>query len=115
FFKTKSAGSILQAFYDSIPLAMFILLPIFALILKLFYFRKGRFVHHLVFTFYFFAFIFSVFSLLVIANLIWKDFPPWIMTLTVFSVFFYLFFGIKRFYAQRWLRSFIKSSAISFL
>lgn len=115
FFKTKSAGSILQAFYDSIPLAMFILLPIFALILKLFYFKKGRFVHHLIFTFYFFAFLFCVFALLVIANLIWKDFPGWIMTLAMFSIFFYLLSAIKRFYTERWLRTFIKSSAISFL
>lgn len=114
FFKTKSGGSILQAFLDSIPLAMFILLPIFALILKLFYFNKGRFVHHLVFTFYFFAFLFSVFSLLVIANLIWKDFPGWIMTLTMFSTFFYLFFGVKRLYGQGYILSFFKSSAISF-
>ncbi|HUH27898.1 DUF3667 domain-containing protein [Gelidibacter sp.] len=115
FFKTKSAGSILQTFYDSIPLAMFILLPIFALILKLFYFRKGRFVHHLVFTFYFFAFLFCVFSWLVLANLIWKDFPGWIMTFAMFSIFFYLLFAIRRFYTERWLRSIIKSSAISFL
>lgn len=115
FFKTKSGGSILQAFLDSIPLAMFILLPIFAFILKIFYFRKGRFVHHLVFSFYFFAFLFSVFSLLVIANLIWKNFPGWIMTLTMFSTFFYLFLGVKRLYGEGYIKSFIKSSAISFL
>lgn len=115
FFKTKSGGSILQAFLDSIPLAMFILLPIFAFILKLFYFRKGRFVHHLVFSFYFFAFLFSVFTLLVIANLVWNDFPGWIMTLTMFSIFFYLFFGVKRFYGQGYILSYIKSGAISFL
>ena len=115
FFKNRSAGSILQTFVDSIPLAMFILLPIFALILKLFYFRKGRFAYHLVFSFYFFSFLFAVFSLLVIANLIWKNFPGWIMTLVMFSTFFYLFLGVKRFYGQGYLRSFIKSSAVSFL
>lgn len=115
FFKNKSAGSILQTFVDSIPLAMFILLPIFALILKLFYFRKGRFAYHLVFSFYFFSFLFAVFSLLVIANLIWEKFPGWIMTLVMFSTFFYLFFGVKRFYKQGYLRSFIKSSAVSFM
>lgn len=115
FFKTKSAGSILQTFVDSIPLAMFILLPIFALILKLFYYRKGKFAYHLVFSFYFFSFLFTVFTLLVIANLIWKDFPGWIMTLVMFSTFFYLFIGVKLFYGQGSLRSFIKSSAVSFV
>ena len=115
FFKTKSAGSILQTFFDSIPLAMFILLPIFALILKLFYFRKGKFAYHLVFTFYFFAFLFALFSLLVIGSLIWKNFPGWIMTLVMFSAFFYLFFGVKRFYGQGYLLSFIKSGAVTFV
>lgn len=115
FLRNKSGGSILQAFLDSIPLATFMLLPIFALLLKLFYYRNGRFVHHLVFTFYFFAFLFSIFSLLVIGNLIWKDFPGWIMNLSLLSAFFYLLFGIKRLYGQGYVRSFIKSSAISVL
>lgn len=115
FFKNKSGGSILQAFYDSVPLAMFILLPIFALILKVFYFRKGRFAHHLVFSFYFFAFLFAVFSLLVIADLIWENFPSWIMVIVMFSTFFYLFFGLKRFYGQGYIVSFIKSNVVAFL
>lgn len=115
FLKNKSIGSILQTFYDTIPLAMFILLPIFALILKLFYFRKGRFAYHLVFSFYFFTFLFAVFSLLVIANLIWKNFPSWIMSLVMISTFIYLFLGVKRFYGQGYLRSFIKSSAVTFV
>lgn len=114
-FKNKSVGSILQAFYDSVPLAMFILLPIFALILKLFYFRKGRFAYHLVFSFYFFAFIFTMFSLLVIIELIWKSLPGWIITLVMFSIFFYLFLGLKYFYGQGYLKSFIKSSAVVFV
>jgi len=115
FFKNKSGGTILEAFYDSIPLAMFILLPIFALILKVFYFRKGRFAHHLVFSFYFFAFLFMVFSLLVIANLIWDNFPGWIVVMVMLSTFFYLWFGVKRFYEQGYFISFIKSNVVSFV
>lgn len=115
FIKSKSVGSILQAFYDSIPLAMFILLPIFALIVKLFYFRNGRFAYHLVFTFYFFGFLFAVFSLLVIANLIWKNFPDWIMTLVMVYAFIYLFLGVKHFYEQGFLKSFVKSSTVTFV
>ncbi len=115
FLKSKSGGSILQAFYDSIPIAMFVLLPIFALILKLFYNKKGRFAHHLVFSFYFFAFLFMVFGFLVFANLVWEDFPGWIITLIILSTFFYLFLGLKRFYEQGAFLSFIKSSMITFL
>jgi hypothetical protein len=114
FYKERGLGSILQTFYDSIPLAMFFLLPIFALILKIFYFRRGRFSHHLVFSFYFFSFLFTVFSILTLVNLIWENFPGWITTLTMFSTFFYLFFAVKCFYGQGWFVSFFKSNVVSF-
>lgn len=115
FMKTKSGGTVLQAFYDSIPIAMFILLPIFALILKLFYNSKGRFSHHLVFSFYFFAFLFTVFSILVFVSLIWENFSWWIISMVMLSTFFYLFLGLKRFYEQGYFLSFVKSSMISFV
>jgi hypothetical protein len=114
FYKQRNGGSILQAFYDSIPLAMFILLPIFALLLKLFYYKKGRFSHHLVFTFYFFSFLFMVFSILILADLIWTM-PGFLIGLVMFSTFFYLLFAIKNFYNQGYFLSFIKSGMISFL
>ena len=115
FLKNKSGGSVLQTFYDSVPIAMFILLPIFAFILKIFYFKKGPFAYHLVFSFYFFSFLFMVFSMLVLASLLWVDFPGWIIAIVMFSTFFYLFFGVKRFYQQGYFLSFIKSNVISFL
>ncbi len=115
FMKNKSGGSVLQAFYDSVPIAMFILLPIFAFILKLFYGKKGSFAHHLVFSFYFFAFLFTVFSVLVFASLIWEEFPWWIIIMVMLSTFFYLFFGVRRFYEQGYFLSFIKSNLISFV
>ena len=37
FYKERGAGSILQAMYDTIPIALFFLLPIFAFILKILY------------------------------------------------------------------------------
>lgn len=115
FYKTKSGGSVLQAFYDSIPIALFILLPIFGLILKLFYFNKGRFAHHLVFTFYFFSFLFTVGSFLLLSTLICENFPAWVITLIMFSTFFYLFLAVKRFYQQGYFLSFLKSSVVAFM
>lgn len=114
FYKQPSGGSILQAFYDSIPIAMFILLPIFALLLKLFYYKKGRFSHHLVFTFYFFSFLFMVFSILILANLIFSISGFWIGMITV-STFFYLLLAVKRFYEEGYFSSFLKSSPVVFL
>ncbi len=114
FYKQRNGGSILQAFYDSIPIAMFILLPIFALLLKLFYYKKGSFSYHLVFTFYFFSFLFMVFSFLILADLI-SALPGYLIGLAMFSTFFYLLLAVKHFYKQGYFLSFIKSGIISFL
>ncbi len=114
FYKQRNGGTILQAFYDSIPIAMFILLPIFAFLLKLFYFRKGSFSHHLVFTFYFFSFLFMVFSILIFINQFWKI-PGFLMGLILFSTFVYLWLAVKNFYKQGYFLSFFKSGVISFL
>ena len=114
FYKDRGLGNIIQTFYDSIPLAMFFLLPIFAFILKIFYFRRGRFSHHLVFSFYFFSFLFTVLSILVLTKLLWNQFPGWISTLVILSTFFYLFIAVKRFYGQGWILSYFKTSFVAF-
>jgi hypothetical protein len=113
FYKKRDGGSLLKAFYDSIPLAMFILLPIFALLLKMFYWKRGRFAHHLVFSFYFFSFLFMLFSIIIGINFI-LDIPNWIDWLIIWSSFFYLYVAIKRFYQQGWFVSFVKCSIVSF-
>ncbi|OYX23924.1 MAG: hypothetical protein B7Z06_09570 [Flavobacteriales bacterium 32-35-8] len=115
-YKQRNGGSLLQGFYDSIPIAMFVLLPIFAFILKLLYYKKGSFSHHLVFSFYFFAFLFMVFSFLVFIDLVF-EIPFWIELLVMLSTFFYLFLAVKRFYGEGYFFSFIKSNvaAMTFL
>lgn len=113
-YKQRNGGSILQMFYDSIPIAMFFLLPIFALLLKLFYYRKGPFSHHLVFTFYFFSFLFMVFSILILVDLIWK-LPGLVIGLVMFSTFLYLILAVKQFYNQGYFLSLLKSGMISFM
>ncbi len=113
-FYKKRGGGILGVFYDTVPIAMFILLPIFALLLKLFFFKRGRYSHHLVFSFYFFSFLFMVFSLVLLVNYI-VDIPVWIDTLVVFSTFIYLFLALKHFYGHGYIYSFIKSNLIVFI
>tara|TARA_R110002074_G_scaffold51461_2_gene130159 strand:+ start:28 stop:1128 length:1101 start_codon:yes stop_codon:yes gene_type:complete len=114
FYKSRKGGSILQTFYDTIPIAMFFLLPIFAFILKILYRKHGLYAHHLVFSFYYFSFLFTVFSLILAVNFIW-DIPDWIDWLTALSTFFYLYLALKRFYQQGWFKTFFKTSITSFL
>ncbi|MCK8480701.1 DUF3667 domain-containing protein [Psychroserpens algicola] len=113
FYKARDGGNILQAFYDTIPIALFFLLPIFALILKVLYYKRGRYAHHLVFSFYYFSFLFTVFSIIFGINMIW-DIPDGLDWLIAFSTFIYLLIALKRFYGQGWFFSFFKGSVATF-
>ena len=113
FYKSRDGGNILKAFYDTIPIALFFLLPIFALILKILYYKKGKYAHHLVFSFYFFSFLFTTFSFIVGLNLIW-DIPDYIDWLIAFSTFVYLMIALRKFYGQGWFLSWLKGSIDTF-
>lgn len=115
FAEGRGAGVIIQAFFDSIPISMFFLLPLFALILKIFYFNKGKYAHHLVFSFYFFSFLFTVFSILFAVNRFIYDIPDWIDWLIFLSTYIYFFLALKRFYVQHWFLTWIKSGVITFI
>ncbi|MDG1729244.1 MAG: DUF3667 domain-containing protein [Algibacter sp.] len=114
FYKSRKGGSILQTFYDTIPIAMFFLLPIFALILKILYRKQGLYAHHLVFSFYFFSFLFTVFSIILAVNFI-VDIPDWIDWLVALSTFIYLYLALRRFYHQGIFKTFFKTSMTTFL
>ncbi|WP_298902025.1 DUF3667 domain-containing protein [uncultured Psychroserpens sp.] len=113
-YKEKGVGTILLTLYNSLPIALFFLLPIFALILKVLYYKKGPYSHHLVFSLYFFSFLFTAFCILYLINLI-VDIPDWIDWLLFLSTFFYLMFAVKRFYGQGWFLSWFKSGVATFM
>lgn len=111
-YKQKASG-LLQYFFDMIPIAFFLMLPVFALFFKLFYWRKGTYAHHLVFSFYYFSFLFLVFNFELTFNYFFT-LPNWMEILLVFSTFFYLVIGIMKFYEQRLFTSLFKSGLILF-
>jgi hypothetical protein len=114
FHKNKGVGAV-QALFDTIPISLFILLPIFAMILKVFFWRRGTFAHHLVFSFYYFSFLFVTMSIVLGVNNFIIDIPDWIDWLIVLSTFFYLVFAMRTFYKQGFIICFIKASISSFI
>ena len=110
-----SLANILHSFYDTIPIALFFLLPIFAFILKLLCYNKGPFVYHLVFAFYYFSYLFSTFIVLLLISFIWPSFPSYLQWLVILSTFIYLCIAVKKFYNHSWFLSFIKSSLATFI
>jgi hypothetical protein len=113
--KGSGAGNMLRRAFDAVPITMFILLPLFALILKLFYFRRGRYSYHLVFTFYFFSFLFTLFAILMAINRFIIPIAGWVISLIVLSTFLYFYLALLKFYERHWLTTLIKSGTITFI
>lgn len=113
-FHKNRGGGILQALFDSVPISLFILLPVFAILLKIFYWRRGRFAHHLVFSFYYFSFLFTVLCIIIGINYI-VEIPDWLDFLVLLSTFLYLVFAVRNYYEQGFFISLIKSSMLTFI
>jgi len=115
FLKTRNGGTILSTFYGYIPVAMLFILPVFAFVLKLFFYKNRPYVNHLVFSFYFFSFLYVTFSSMMLVNFIWSGFPYWLITILVCSTFIYFCIAIKQFYKNSTRKSIFKSVLIFFV
>jgi hypothetical protein len=93
---------------EETPKVMFVLLPVFALLLKLLYFRRARYyIEHFVFALHFHAFAYVIFGIALIIGSGWVFLIPGII-LPV-----YLLLAMRRAYAQGWIRTIIKWFVLS--
>ncbi len=112
--KNDKTGGIVDKFISGLSIAIFLFLPIFALIFKLIYIRrKYTYMEHMVFVFY----TQSVFFLLLLLFLIVNNFTNSESSLTaifllLFSVYIYL--AMKKFYKQGWFKTFVKFMMVNF-
>jgi len=95
--------TLVSAVVNLLPKAMFLLLPLFALLLKLVYVRSGRpYVEHLIFSLHFHSFVFILLTIALVST--W--FPAWLAALALHYVYLYL--GMKRVYGQGWRKTWVK-------
>lgn len=99
-----------------IPQILFLLLPLYALLLAAFYWRKRRefyFVDHMVFSLTIHTFFFAT----LIAAAIAAQFisGKWVALFVVAAVGLYVLFSLKKFYGQNWLWTGLKFAGISFI
>lgn len=96
---------------SAVPRVFFLLLPIFAGLLALFYWRQGFYIDHLVFSLYYHAFVFVVFSLMFLVSRT----SPWLPGFARAAVGFvllgwlvaYLPIALRRVYGgSKWTTSF---------
>jgi len=112
-FSNASIKDMMSFSFGKIPVTMFLILPMFAFLLKLFYIRRNRlFVEHMVFTLHIHSFIFFLlaiaFCVYMFANQ--KD----AMWVAFILQALYVFLAFKNVYKQSWIKTFIKFLGIGF-
>lgn len=96
-----------SAFREHVPTMMFLLLPLYALLLKLLYARRNRlYVEHFVFALHVHAFAFAIFSLMLLLP---ASAPE---QLLVLWMLLYVFLAMRRVYRQSLLRTGAKYLAL---
>jgi hypothetical protein len=92
-----------RALAGNLPRAFFLLLPVFALLVKLFYWRQDRlYVDHLIFSLHFHAFGFAVLSLNALALRLWPPLSKPLVLLLWIWFLVYLALALRRVYGGSW-------------
>lgn len=97
-----------EAFLDNAPTGIFLMMPLFAFILKLLYWRRKRFyVEHFVFALHVHSFVFLLLTVMMLAPVDWLG--------ALLSVWFVvaLYIAMKRVYGQGYLRTAFKYFLLS--
>jgi hypothetical protein len=95
-------------FVNYVPTLMFVLLPIFALVLKLLYLRRRRYyAEHFVFLLHTHAFAFLLFTAMILARAVYT-LPGWLFMTLMGWASVYIFLALKRVYGQGWGKTLVK-------
>ncbi|MGN6516714.1 MAG: DUF3667 domain-containing protein [Rhizomicrobium sp.] len=99
-----------------IPRALFLLMPLYALLLAAFYWRQRKdyfFVDHLIFslTVHTFTFV-ALIGAAALAQVLSGETVAWLL---FFAIGIYIFIGMKRFYSQGWTITTLKFAMVSFI
>ena len=114
-------AALLNRFMHLIPQMLFVLLPLFALILKLIYIKRKQFyyVDHVIFTIHLYIFVFLVmlvtFGLGKLRSLLDWDWLRYLSGIFVLSMFFYFYKALRNFYKQRRAKTIVKYLILLFM
>ena len=103
----RAARAFAAEYIRFVPRVVFVLLPVFAAMLKVLYVRSGRYyAEHFVFSLHVHAFVFAMLSLMVLTR--------WLPALLALDVVIagYVLAAMKRVYAQGWLVTTLKAGVL---
>ncbi len=109
----KNDVSVFSAYLmQNLPLMMFIVLPLLALVIKLFYIRRSAlYVHHLVHVLHLHALVFLVSALFLLVLIIFNAvevIPDWALNALFLLFLGYSFLSFLNVYRQRWFKTLLK-------
>ncbi len=97
---------------NNLPILMFVMLPFFALLLKLLYIRRNiLYVNHMIHAIHLHSFayiLYGVCMILLLMNESEGSFETWVIRLGFLTVSVYAFASFKRVYQQGWLKTLTK-------
>lgn len=113
-----SQGEMTKAFINDMientPRMIFILMPLFALLLKLLYTRRDFYYsEHLIFTIFFYDFIYLVASLIILVSKV--EWLWWLELGLYLWIFIYLYKAMRKVYQQRRAKTVVKFIMLNFL
>lgn len=111
--RDASLGEIVHQGLRSLSLMLFVLMPLAALLLKLFYFRQHRpYLSHLIFTIHMHCFIFVALALALLLDAVRPvaELSGW-MAMTILP---YFVLALRRVYAQGWFKTIAKTMLLGF-
>ena len=115
-----SQASVNQYLVRQIPIIMFFILPLYAFLLKLFFWKKGLYIQHLIHSLHIHSFVFLMLGLVWIMSLIFPEasyealnniFGSTILGIIVI----YIFISFRRVYQTRWINNIFRLFGIGFL
>lgn len=96
------------------PMMMFMLLPLFALLLNIFFWRTRRhFTEHFVYALHTHALMFFVFAIMLILPK--ADIFGWVASALMLGTLLYHWLAMKRVYGEGWIRTTLKLTTIGFI
>jgi hypothetical protein len=102
----EAAETLAQTFFNYVPTMMFLLLPVFAGVLKLLYIRRRRFyAEHFVFLLHVHSFVFLLATVMLLLRPLGAG---WLEALLTLWILVYIYLAMKRVYGQGWLKTFLK-------
>lgn len=98
-----------------IPLIIFFLLPVYAFLLKIFFWRRGLYIKHLIHSIHLHSFFFFLLSVVWIVSLVWTGFAQYGPGITLILTFVYIVLSFRKIYQSKIRSAILKLLGIGFI